>query len=92
MDREESPPVEAAEATTESTEAPGTALPDLSREEVPGGPLMVAAYIVMWVILLAYVYWLARKQLGLTKEVAELEAKLDDRIGDLEAAASRSQP
>ena len=31
------------------------------------------------------------KQLGLTREVAELEAKLDDRIGDLEASSgSRS--
>jgi CcmD family protein len=54
------------------------------KEDVPGGPLLVAAYALIWLAVLAYVFRLVRLQRGADENLARLQQ-------DLSKAAQRSQ-
>jgi CcmD family protein len=46
------------------------------KEDVPGGPLLVAAYAIMWVFVLLYVVRLVRLQQRAERDVQRLEQVL----------------
>jgi CcmD family protein len=46
------------------------------KEDVPGGPLLVAAYAAIWLVVLAYVFRLVRLQQRAQSDVARLERLL----------------
>jgi len=45
---------------------------------VPGGTLMLAAYISLWALILGYVAVLSRRQSALDDDVALLKRRIDD--------------
>jgi CcmD family protein len=51
------------------------------KEDVPGGPLLVAAYAFVWVAVFAYVWRLSR-----------MHARVEDNLGRLDAALAKSLP
>lgn len=55
------------------------------KEDVPGGPLLVAAYALIWLAVLGYVFRLVRLQKGADENLARLQQ-------DLQRAAQRSAP
>jgi CcmD family protein len=57
------------------------------REDVPGGPLLVAAYGAIWVLMLLYVVRLVRLQQRAQSDVARLE-----RVLARDAPASTTAP
>lgn len=46
------------------------------KEDVPGGPLLVAAYAVIWVFVLLYVVRVVRQQQQSQRDLTRLEAQL----------------
>jgi CcmD family protein len=54
------------------------------KEDVPGGPLLVAAYALVWLGVFGYVFRLVRLQRGADENLARLQQ-------DLAKAAQRSQ-
>jgi len=48
-----------------------------TREDIAGGPLLVAAYGVILVLLLAYVAWIARLEDGASRELSRLRAAVE---------------
>ena len=54
------------------------------KEDVPGGPLLVAAYALIWIAVFAYVFRLVRLQRGADENLARLQQ-------DLSKAVARSQ-
>jgi CcmD family protein len=54
------------------------------KEDVPGGPLVVAAYALIWLAVFGYVFRLVRLQRGNDENLARLQQ-------DLLKAAQRSQ-
>jgi CcmD family protein len=54
------------------------------KEDVPGGPLLVAAYAFVWLAVFGYVFRLVRLQRGADENLARLQQ-------DLSKAAQRSQ-
>jgi CcmD family protein len=65
-----------------TTEAPGKPEPDFQKEEVPGGPLMLAAYLALWVILFLFVFWTRKSQESLRSEIEALEEALDAGVSN----------
>lgn len=60
-----------------------------SSDEVPGGPLMVAAYMALWLLVGGYVFRLARRHKQVQGEYASLRKAIediDDRLNDLNSA------
>ena len=53
------------------------------KEDVPGGPLLVAAYALTWLAVFAYVFRIVRLQRGADENLARLQQ-------DLEKAAKRA--
>jgi len=49
-----------------------------AEKTVPGGTLMMAAYIALWVMILGYVAVLSRRQNALDDDVEALKKRLDD--------------
>jgi len=72
----------AGEAGEGTTEAPGKPEPDFQKEEVQGGPLMLAAYLALWVVLFLFVFWTRKSQEALRGEVEALEEALDAGAGN----------
>lgn len=70
----------AAQAAADAATTANQGIPMLAKEEVPGGPLMIAAYLVMWIIVFGYLIWMHRNNQRLLAEVELLEQRLDDRI------------
>ena len=50
---------------------------------IPGGQLMIVSYIVLWLGLLGYVGYLGLRQRELDDEIDELEARIDETLGDI---------
>jgi len=46
------------------------------KEDVPGGPLLVAAYAVIWVFVLLFVVRVVRQQQQSQRDLARLEGQL----------------
>jgi CcmD family protein len=67
--QEQVDPAEERSATFRAVEGPQT-------EDVPGGALLVAAYAVVWTLVLLYVLRLGRSQDKLGRDVERLERSL----------------
>ena len=70
----------ASAASAQTRDDPGTdratefrAVQGAVREDVPGGPLLVAAYGVAWTVVLLYVLRLGLLHTGLRKDIDRLE-------------------
>ena len=57
-------------------------------EDVDGGALMVAAYGIIFILLLGYVLYLARIQAGTSAELLRLRAAIEKQRGGYRAAPS----
>lgn len=64
-------------ATTPSDRTTDFTAVDASKEEYSGGTLLVVAYGAIWVILMAWIFLLWRKQAALTVRLDGLEAAID---------------
>jgi CcmD family protein len=47
-------------------------------EGVPGGPLMIAAYMALWLLVGGYVFRIARRHSAVQQEYATLRKSLED--------------
>jgi CcmD family protein len=54
------------------------------REDVPGGPLMVAAYALIWVAVLGYVFRLVRLHKNVDENLSRLQQDLAKATKHLE--------
>lgn len=61
-------------------------------EDVDGGALMVAAYGTIFVLLLAYVLYLARIQAGTSAELLRLRTAIEKQRGYRDAAPIERKP
>lgn len=57
------------------------------KESVPGGTLMIAAYLVIWVALFVWLWMVRRTQVRLERDVQQLEERLDVHIGQTKGGA-----
>ena len=73
-----------APATTEFTAVEGG-------EHYNGSTLMVAAYAAIWVLLMAWIYLLWRKQAMLAARLDGLEMSIDRAAAAVEKKASKAQ-
>jgi hypothetical protein len=85
----------AAAATTASTAAPGVddratdfRAVEGGGEQRSGATLMVEAYVVLWLILMAWLLTLWRKQKSLHTRLDDLEKTIDKAAAKLEAKKS----
>jgi CcmD family protein len=69
-------PDQAAQSPGESRSQAFVAVEGAVAEDVAGGPLMLGAYITIWVLLLAYVFRLARMQDHTQREIDRLSKVL----------------
>ncbi len=44
-------------------------------EDVPGGPLMVGAYALLWILVFGYLFMLSRRARNLEARIAQLESR-----------------
>lgn len=56
---------------------PVTSLPQA--EQLPAAPMVIAAYAVVWVVLLVYVWMLWRRLGKVEREIADLTRRLQNR-------------
>ncbi len=65
----------AAKATTEAL--------SLAAQEtsVPGGTLMLIAYLALWLMVFAYIAMIMRRQSALNRDLAALERRMDEAFG-----------
>ena len=73
-----SAPAASAPATSGGTveERPTTLKTPAASESVPGGTLVVAAYAIVWIVVLLLIVLVFQKQSLVSKRVDELEAEL----------------
>jgi CcmD family protein len=62
-------------ASTQQDFVPVNALPPQA-EQLPAAPLVIAAYAVVWVALLVYVWSLWRRMAKLERELADLQRRV----------------
>lgn len=48
-------------------------------ESIPAAPMVMAAYAIVWLILIAYVWSLRRRQARVELEMAALRARVNER-------------
>ena len=48
-------------------------------EQLPAAPMVVAAYSVVWVVLIAYIWMLWRRLSKVERELADLTRRVQDR-------------
>lgn len=69
---------------------------DAGTEQYSGGKLLVAAYALVWAVLMAWIFLLWRKQQALGKQLDELERAIaratDAAPGERAATAPKSAP
>jgi CcmD family protein len=70
------PTLAAAQDAAEERSQSFRAVEGAVKEDVPGGPLLVAAYAAIWLVVLAYVFRLVRLQQRAQGDVARLERLL----------------
>lgn len=54
---------------------------------IPGGTLVMVAYLVLWVLLGGYAFLIARRQAKLQREIKGLDARIDEAFGGEERGA-----
>ena len=59
------------------------------KESVPGGTLLIVAYLFIWVALFAYLLMLRKTQMRIEREITGLEERLDRHIGELSSRGER---
>lgn len=69
-------PDQAAQSPEESRSQSFVAVEGAVAEDIAGGPLMLGAYITIWVLMLAYVFRLARMQDHTQREIERLSKML----------------
>ena len=69
---------ESGEVAGELAETAGNSIdPGLAREEIAGGPLLIAAYCAIWLILFFYIFRTFKSVAGLESRLEGLERRLD---------------
>ncbi len=48
---------------------------------VPGGLLMLIAYLALWLLVFGYLAMIMRRQSALSRDLAALERRMDDTFG-----------
>lgn len=48
---------------------------------IPGGTLVMISYLVLWAMIGGYVFFIARRQRKLQREIQGLDARIDDAFG-----------
>jgi CcmD family protein len=51
-------------------------------EKLPAAPMVMTAYAIVWLVLIAYVWSLRRRQARVELEIAALRARVNDRPSD----------
>lgn len=67
--------VDVQAATPEDRTMQMTQVTAADREEIAGGPLLIAAYALAWAILFGFVLWTFLRQRRLERDLARLEGK-----------------
>ena len=63
---------------------------EIPTDEIAGGPLLIAAYVVLWALVFAYGFNLVRKQSSIRDDLVALRLKsqdIEDRLDELEGNA-----
>ena len=85
-------PAEAAEDTSEETVAEVGAIdPTAMREEVAGGPLLLAAYLALWVVIFVYIFRVRKATEKMATDVAELETRLEEGLRRAQSQGSSTE-
>ena len=74
--------VDASQGQESLVEHPGGQPVEIVKEEVPGGPLLITAYLALWVVLFLFVFFTRRSQEALRGQILRLEEQLDTHIAD----------
>jgi CcmD family protein len=69
-------PPQATPATPDGF-VPVNALPQA--EQLPAAPMVIAAYAVVWVVLIVYIWMLWRRLARVEREIADLTRRLQNR-------------
>ena len=77
MEAPSAEPVEGEESTT--TEV-GAIDPTAMREEVAGGPLLLAAYLALWVVVFVFIFRVRKATEKMASDVVELETRLEEGL------------
>ena len=48
-------------------------------EQLPAAPMLIGAYAFLWVVLLAYVFYLWRRMKALERELADLQKRVQSK-------------
>lgn len=51
-------------------------------EKLPAAPMVMTAYAIVWLVLIAYVWSLRRRQARVELEIAALRTRVNDRPAD----------
>jgi hypothetical protein len=80
-------PTPAADDAAESRSATFQAVTGAQQEDVPGGPLLVAAYGAVLVLVLGYVLYLGSLTAGASRDLERLEKAIEARKPDFRKSA-----
>jgi hypothetical protein len=79
--------VDPTDDAAESRSATFQAVTGAQQEDVPGGPLLVAAYGAVLVLVLGYVLYLGSLTAGASRDLERLERSIDARKPDFRESA-----
>lgn len=75
---------EADAPTGEEEDAEDSDRPAAAREtSIHGGWLVIVAYLILWLAIMAYIVHLANRQKALTREIETLETRIDQILDDV---------
>jgi CcmD family protein len=77
------PATQAPAAQTAPQEAPGEFVPMKSlqqQDQLPAAPLLVAAYVFVWAVLLVYVWTIWRRLMKVEREIRQLASRVGDSV------------
>ncbi|MFU8805365.1 MAG: CcmD family protein [Bradymonadaceae bacterium] len=76
-------PSEPLRPVLEQQVTPSPTTPTLASQEasVPGGVLLMTAYMILWLLFFGYLIFLMRRQKALTRDLENLERRMDEVLG-----------
>ncbi len=77
---EASPSEETGEVADTAVAEVGVIDPTAMREEVAGGPLLLAAYLALWVVVFVFIFRVRKSTEKMAADVAELETRLEEGL------------